>query len=97
MVDTVRLKSASTIVFKQLKDEGVILDLKEGMYFGLNEVGSRIWALLLDGQSQREIVTTMLKEYNVTQERLERDVASWVGELKRRGLVVEDGEPPHPT
>ena len=39
----------------KLAEESVILHLEEGMYYGLNSVGARIWELLQEPRTVREI------------------------------------------
>ena len=51
--DTV-IVSGSQISCK-LAEESVILQLEEGMYYGLNSVGARIWELVQEPRTVREI------------------------------------------
>ena len=75
------------VMSRQVGDETVILDLDSGTYFGLDPVGARIWQLLNDGQSVDGVVSTLLGEYDVTEDQLRQDVNSLVSELVSRGLV----------
>jgi Coenzyme PQQ synthesis protein D (PqqD) len=75
------------IAAKLLKDEAVLLDLKEGFYFGLNDVGSRIWTLVGEEKSLSEICDQLLGEYDVTRDDLERHVRSLLQELLGKGLI----------
>ena len=75
------------IAAKLLKEEAVLLDLKEGFYFGLNDVGSRIWTLLGEENSLAEICDQLLAEYDVSREELERHVQALVKELLGKGLI----------
>lgn len=67
--------------------ETVILNLASGTYFGLDEVGSRIWQLVTDGATLAEICETLLTEYAVPRETLLNDLFELVGNLQERGLV----------
>ena len=42
-----RIRPSDEVLFQELQDESVLLDLKSGVYFGLDIVGTRIWQLLL--------------------------------------------------
>lgn len=75
------------VMARQVGDEQVILDLANGTYFGLDPVGARIWQLLTDGQTLAEVCSTMLVEYEVTQETIEHDVLALVQTLVDRQLV----------
>ena len=81
------------VMSRQVGDETVILDLSSGMYFGLDPVGARIWQLLSDGHPLDSVVTTLLGEYEVTEEQLRQDVTSLVNELVSRGLVEVSPSP----
>jgi hypothetical protein len=75
------------VAAKLLKDEAVLLDLKEGLYFGLNDVGSRIWTLIGEEMSLSEICDRLLTEYDVSREELESHVRALVRELLGKGLI----------
>jgi hypothetical protein len=75
------------VAAKLLKDEAVLLDLREGFYFGLNDVGSRIWTLVGEQRTLGEICDMLIIEYEVSRDELERHVHTLVEELLNRGLV----------
>ncbi|QLQ25673.1 MAG: PqqD family protein [Dechloromonas sp.] len=76
------------VMARTVGDETVILDLASGTYFGLDPVGARIWQLLGEGRTLAETCATMLEEYDVESEQLEKDVLRLGGELLERGLVM---------
>jgi hypothetical protein len=86
------MKQSADVVFRDLDGEAVILDLESGTYFGLNEVGTRVWLLVGDGRSESEIVEALVAEYDAGRETIARDVAKLLGELRGRRLVVADGD-----
>ncbi|MBI2818954.1 MAG: PqqD family protein [Acidobacteria bacterium] len=85
--DTVRI--SEDVVFRELDGEAVLLNLASGIYFGLNEVGTRIWTLLgQDGALQR-VFDAMKQQYDVVPERLEKDLLELVEQMYSKGLVQE--------
>ena len=48
-----------------LDDEAAILNLKTGVYFGLNEVAARIWRLIQTPHTVGEIRAAVLDEFDV--------------------------------
>jgi hypothetical protein len=73
----------------------VILGLKDGVYFELNEVGARIWHLLQQPRSLQSVLDTLLEEYDVSPAQCEADLLTLAREMFRRGLVeVRDGTVP---
>lgn len=79
-------------VSANLAGEAVILDPDSGMYYGLNEVGARVWELIQDPKTVDEIRDALLTEYEVEPERCERDLFALLQNLADKGLVeIDDG------
>jgi hypothetical protein len=82
-------------VSSSLGEEAVILELTHGIYYGLNEVGARIWELLKKPRKAGEIRDVILDEYEVEPQAVTRDVLGLLTELADRGLIeVRDGKAP---
>jgi hypothetical protein len=71
-----------------LSGEVVILGLRDTIYYGLQEVGTRIWDLLQTPRSVRQITQHIVDEYDVPEETASADVCRLIGELQQRGLVT---------
>jgi len=74
-------------VSSNLGDETVILHVKTGSYYGLNEIGTRIWNLIQEPQAFGTVRDIILSEYNVSQPQLESDLKSLFNDLLKKGLV----------
>jgi hypothetical protein len=72
---------------RELGGEIVILDLASGNYFGLDEVGARIWKLIGEGKTLGETLDILLAEYEVERPQLEADLLGLVERLEAQGLV----------
>ncbi len=83
-----RVRPASDVLFRQLGGESVLLNLSTGSYFGLDEVGTRIWTLVSGGESLAAVLDRLDAEYDAPLERLRADLLALVGELTAGGLVV---------
>ena len=70
--------------------EAVLLDLATGTYFGLDEVGTRVWQLLEQYGSNDAVVAALLEEYAVDEPRARADVDRLILELSEKGLVRID-------
>jgi hypothetical protein len=81
------LTPSTDAAFREIDQEVVILDLASGSYFGLNAVGSRAWALIVEGRSLKDVHGVLLGEYDVTAEQLERDLVEWATHLVTKGLL----------
>jgi hypothetical protein len=81
-------------VSSDLGDEVAILDLKAGMYYGLDSVGARVWDLIQQPRIAGEILDILTKEYDVDPERCEHDLIALLQRLEDKGLIeVSDGTP----
>ena len=78
----------ASVMARRVGDEVIVLDLAGGEYFGLPDVGARMWECLLDGQSLQEVANIIASEYEVDQATADADVARIVAELRDRGLVA---------
>ena len=74
-----------------LDDESVLLDLASENYLGLDEVGTRIWQLIDDGETMRSVVATMLDEYDTSEETLVGDLDKFLNDLQTQGLITPAG------
>jgi coenzyme PQQ synthesis protein D (PqqD) len=76
------------VVFRELDGEAVILNLESGMYFGLDAVGTRIWRLVQEHGSLREVWEAMQREFDASDETLRSDLLTFIDELSAKGLVT---------
>jgi hypothetical protein len=76
------------VVFRELDGEAVILNLESGMYFGLDEIGTRIWQLLDLHKSLRKTLQALETEFDAPAERLASDLTTFVGTLQAKGLLT---------
>jgi hypothetical protein len=70
-----------------LAEESVILNLKSGVYYGLDPVGSFVWNLIQTQRDFREIRDRVLEEYDVEPERCEQDLMELFNDFSIQGLV----------
>lgn len=82
------MRPAPDVVSRKVGDELVLLDLQRGVYFGLDEVGARIWALMLDNGDASTIVARLADEYEAPRQQLEEGVNQLLLELQSQGLLV---------
>jgi hypothetical protein len=75
------------VLFQELDGEMVLLDLASERYFGLDQVGSRIWQLMAERPQLLKVHEQMLREFQVEPETLSRDLLALVAKLRDAGLV----------
>ena len=81
-------------VSSELQDESVILDVESGTYYGLNDVGASIWAMIQKPTPVSTIQTAILAEYDVTPEVCNQDVLTLLNHLIEIGLVCLHDDSP---
>jgi hypothetical protein len=89
-----KIEISEDVLFQEVSGETVLLDLASEQYFGLDAVGTRIWALLNEGAAAEAVVDTLLAEYAVERETLAADVDELLARLAEVGLIrfVDAGE-----
>jgi len=88
---TTRITVPESVLFRDLDGEAVLLETGTGRYYGLNEVGTRMWALLHLHGEIGAVCRALLAEYEVPEDRLREDLERFVETLAARGLVRMDG------
>ncbi len=76
------------ILFQELEGETVLLNLANEQYFGLDDIGTRMWQLLDEQDNVEAVVSQMLSEYDVDAETLRADLATLINSLVEAGLVT---------
>ena len=87
-LETQKITISKEALSQEVNGETVILDLKSESYFGLDEVGTRIWQLLQENGDLQQTFNVMLNEFDVDAEQLQQDLNDLVGKLEDAGLVT---------
>ena len=74
-----------------LGEETVILHMDEGIYFGLDEVGTRIWKLIQEPRQVGEVCDQLQAEYEVEAGHCEEAVLRLLREMSEAGLIEATG------
>ncbi len=87
------MQKSSRIVAKKghlatdLGNETVIFNVQYEKYYGLNDVGTRVWSLIQEPRTVSEIVKIVTQEYDVEPERFERDLTKLLQDLESANLI----------
>ena len=68
-------------------DETVILDPGSSVYYSLDGVGRRVWALIQEPRLVADVCETLLEEFEVSPDVMMRDLKVLLGELHAAGLI----------
>ncbi len=83
-----RVTMSPEVLFRDLDGEAVMLDLNTERYFGLDEVGARMWQLLAEHGHVETVVQLLLAEYEVEEDRLRQDLANLIAKMADAGLII---------
>lgn len=77
----------------ELADEVVILNLQNGMYYGLNPVGRFVWQHLQQPTPVARLHDQLLQHYSVDTDTGRRDLLALLEELAAAALIVVEPAP----
>ena len=82
------LHRVQTVMESKVGDESMMMDIDKGMYYALNPVSSRIWALLEHPLSVEAVCTHLLEEYAVEPSVCEQEVTTFLNQLLDRKILT---------
>jgi len=84
---TSRVQPQDDVLFQDLSGEGVLLNLKTGVYFGLDRIGSHVWHLLRTPTTVGQIVDSLTDSYDVDRDRCLDDLCQLLVSMSEHGLI----------
>ena len=84
------VKVAPDVLFSEVQGEAVLLNVKTGIYFGLNQVGTYIWTSLEESITLRVLQKKLVEQYDASPEQVWTDLVALVADLHGRSLVEVD-------
>lgn len=72
-----------------LAGEKVMVDFENGKYFMIKGVGNDIWDMLEENITVEKIITSLMAEYDVTEEVCEQEVLKFLNSLESIGIIGE--------
>jgi len=78
------------LLFNQIDGEVVMLSIENSKYYGMDKVGSRIWELLENPLTFKELVNILMDEYNVSEDKCTNDTLCFLVKLRDRKLLLHD-------
>ena len=79
------------IVFTDLDDTIVMMDVDEGQYYELDPVASRIWTLIDEQQTIQSICGALMEEYDVSAETCVQETLEFAQAAVGMGIVHVHG------
>ena len=75
------------VLFREVDEEMVLLNLVNGKYFTLDDVGTRIWALMTEHAQLKAVHQALLEEYKGEPQQLEQDLLALTNQLIANELL----------
>lgn len=85
---TDRLTCPPEVLSRVLDGEAVLLHLGSGMYFGMNEVASRVWEKIQEGIAVSDAIDIITNGFEVDAATAHRDLERFVDALVEKHLCI---------
>lgn len=85
-----RVQIPAYVACRVVDEMAVLFNAETGQYFGLDDVGARVWSLLSSSSDLESVYDALLADYQVAPDALRRDVDALVESLRARDLVRVD-------
>ena len=82
-----RLSVPPDVLVREVTGETILLNQATGCYFTLDDVGTRIWKLIVQHQCLELVRRDLLQEYDVDPRQLERDLLAFSDQLAANDLL----------
>jgi len=82
-----RLRPNDGVAAKVFEGEAIIINLSNGIYYSMDNVGALIWEQIEAGLNLGEIVATLTARYDVSAGQAQADLERLGGELVEEGIV----------
>lgn len=80
-------------VSAEVDGETMMMSVEQGKYYGLDEIGTRIWNLIENPQPVSSVLETLLKEFDIDEKTCKQDLLELLHELNEKDLVeMSDGK-----
>ena len=85
-----RLKPSPDAFANGVRDETVLLQVKRGAYYGMDAIGTRIWAGINEGRLPVEVCKEISTDYDVPLDTVEADARIFLEDLKANEIIVAE-------
>jgi hypothetical protein len=82
-------RPADAVTTASGEGQATVLDLERQRYYGLDEVGATIWAMVHERLTFEQIVDRLSDQYDAPRAQLEADASRFLNGLRDRRLVED--------
>lgn len=82
-----RITVPQGVLVSEVGLESVFLNLKSSNYFGLDEIGTRMWKVLTTSETIQMAYNALLNEFETSEAQLQSDLDELIQKLSANGLI----------
>jgi len=82
------IRLSKKTVWRKVDDEAVIMNIENGNYYSLDEIGTEIWEQFVKGLSLGEIIQKIAGKYGVESGMVQRDIEKLIKTLLKEKIIV---------
>jgi hypothetical protein len=82
-----RVEVPKHVLVRIVEKESVFLNLETECYYGLDEIGTRMWQMVTTGESIENAYAELLSEFAVEEWLLRQNLLELLGQLVENGLL----------
>ena len=81
------ISPCKNVIWREIDEEIVILDVDTQDYFTLNKTGTRMWKMLNSKKKEEEILRAIQSAYDVDEDRASKDFQKFIEQLAKHKLI----------
>lgn len=78
---------SESLSWRLVGDEIIVLDLRSNAYLSINQSGTTLWDMLVDGSDAEAMTARLVSDFGLDEHRARTDVDAFVAMLTERGLL----------
>jgi hypothetical protein len=94
MTESRQVMKAPDVLLQDLEGEAVLLNLKNGQYYGLDENSFHMYKTMISSPSVEAARAALVNEYEVEPDQLKADLDQFLAHLLENGLLVYADDQP---
>jgi len=75
------------LIHANIDNETMLMSLSNGEYYGMNDIGSKIWELLENSMSVAELISELTNIYELTAKQCEQDIQPFLTSLHDKDII----------
>lgn len=84
---SITIRRNDDLISNEIDGEIVMMSIEKGNYYGMNNIGSRIWSLIEQPVRVSDIISSLTLEYDVSYETCAKEVLSFLRSLQNENII----------